>query len=627
MPTTYTSLLGLALPTTGELTGTWGTTVNDYITQYLDASVAGTQTLSTDANVTLTVTNGSNLGATSAQYAILNCTGARTVQRTITVPAASKSYLVINGTTGGQSVSVVGAGPTTGVTLVNGERALIAWNGSDFVKVGSTVALPAGSNTQVQYNNAGALAGSANLTFNGTTLTANALTVSTGNAGVGTSLPPSKLTVSNNATALTSPAATVALLVGGADGAAAATANLAFGNTAVSMLQRANGTNAAPTTLSAFDIIGQIQARGYNGTAYTTPRCNISFLAAENWTATANGAYLSFVVTPAGSATTAEVAIISDTGRLEVGRGTISGPALNTSASAARVRVAGSAAYDDRTTAASGTVSHGAFTALGPDSVSATNTGVTYTNASMLYIAGPPSAGTNVTITNPYALFIAAGTSYFAGNVGIGATSPVSKLSVLGPSGVTSFTGSTRLGVSVDGAVSTNDYSGVDFILNGSVPRARIAAYFSGSGSYLQFGTSNNYSTGITNTALTLDFNGGITSANLADAVGYKGTPLNEQSTAYTLVIGDQGKSIVHPITDNNARTFTIPANGTVPFPVGTTITFINMINTVTIAITTDTMYLAGAGTTGSRTLAAYGMATAVKVTSTSWIISGNGLT
>lgn len=139
MPTTYTSLIGLALPTTGELTGTWGTVVNDYITRYLDAAIAGTQTLSTDADVTLTVTNGSNLGATSAQYAILNCTGARTVQRTITVPAASKSYLVINGTTGGQSIKVVGAGPTTGVTLANGERALIAWNGSDFVKVGSSV--------------------------------------------------------------------------------------------------------------------------------------------------------------------------------------------------------------------------------------------------------------------------------------------------------------------------------------------------------------------------------------------------------------------------------------------------------------------------------------------------------
>jgi hypothetical protein len=114
---------------------------------------------------------------------------------------------------------------------------------------------------------------------------------------------------------------------------------------------------------------------------------------------------------------------------------------------------------------------------------------------------------------------------------------------------------------------------------------------------------------------------------NVVDSVGYTGMPQNAQSAAYGILASDAGKSIVHPITDNNARTFTIPANGSVAFPVGTTITFINMINTVTIAITTDTMYLAGAGTTGSRTLAAYGVATAIKVTSTSWIISGNGLT
>ena len=126
----------------------------------------------------------------------------------------------------------------------------------------------------------------------------------------------------------------------------------------------------------------------------------------------------------------------------------------------------------------------------------------------------------------------------------------------------------------------------------------------------------------------TQTFNGSVVpAATLADSVGYVGIPVNSQSAAYGLLATDAGKSIVHPITDNNPRTFTIPANGTVPFPVGTTITFINMINTVTIAITTDTMYLAGTGTTGSRTLAAYGMATALKVTSTSWIISGNGLT
>lgn len=146
-----------------------------------------------------------------------------------------------------------------------------------------------------------------------------------------------------------------------------------------------------------------------------------------------------------------------------------------------------------------------------------------------------------------------------------------------------------------------------------------------GSGA-LVFGTSPTLS-GATLNGTTV-YGGAVTPAtNTVDSVGYTGTPVNSQSAAYQLVAADAGKSIVHPITDNNARTFTIPANGTVPFPVGTTITFINMINTVTIAITTDTMYLAGAGTTGSRTLAAYGMATAVKMTSTTWIISGNGLT
>lgn len=101
----------------------------------------------------------------------------------------------------------------------------------------------------------------------------------------------------------------------------------------------------------------------------------------------------------------------------------------------------------------------------------------------------------------------------------------------------------------------------------------------------------------------------------------------NSQSGAYTTVLTDGGKFILHPAADNNPRTFTIAANGSVAYPIGTAITFINEINTVTIAITTDTMVLASAGTTGSRTLAANGIATAVKITSTKWIISGSGLT
>jgi hypothetical protein len=111
------------------------------------------------------------------------------------------------------------------------------------------------------------------------------------------------------------------------------------------------------------------------------------------------------------------------------------------------------------------------------------------------------------------------------------------------------------------------------------------------------------------------------------DAVGFRNTPVNSQSADYTLVLADSGKTIFHPVADDNARTFTIPANSSVAYAVGTVVTFVNLINTVTIAITDDTMYLAGDGTTGSRTLAAYGVASAVKVASTTWVISGNGLT
>lgn len=116
--------------------------------------------------------------------------------------------------------------------------------------------------------------------------------------------------------------------------------------------------------------------------------------------------------------------------------------------------------------------------------------------------------------------------------------------------------------------------------------------------------------------------------ADWTDEVGFRNIPANSQSAAYTTVIGDKGKSIDHPSADANARTFTIAANASVAYPVGTTISFSNMTSqVVTIAINSDTMYLAWTGTTGSRSLAQYGVATARKLTSTTWIISGIWLT
>lgn len=113
-----------------------------------------------------------------------------------------------------------------------------------------------------------------------------------------------------------------------------------------------------------------------------------------------------------------------------------------------------------------------------------------------------------------------------------------------------------------------------------------------------------------------------------ADAAGLRGIPQNSQAGNYTCVASDAGKHIVHASGAGAGDTFTIPANSSVAYEIGTAITFVNMdSNAVTIAITTDTMNLAGAGTAGSRTLAQYGIATALKVASTTWLISGTNLT
>jgi len=114
------------------------------------------------------------------------------------------------------------------------------------------------------------------------------------------------------------------------------------------------------------------------------------------------------------------------------------------------------------------------------------------------------------------------------------------------------------------------------------------------------------------------------------NSVGYLNIPQNSRGSAYTLVIGDAGKHIYRPTSDTTARTWTIPANSSVAYPLGTAITFINdggSATNVTIAITSDTLVWSDDGSTGSRTLGRYGVATAIKVTSTRWVISGTNLT
>lgn len=144
MTVNYTSLLALGQPVTGTESGTWGDDVNNAVTSYLDIAIAGTQTLSTDGDVTLTLTQGTssatNIGTTSAQYMILNCTGSRTALRYINVPNSSKAYIVMNNTSGGFNVTIRGStGPTTGISVAPGKQTWVAWdtNAGDFKEIAS----------------------------------------------------------------------------------------------------------------------------------------------------------------------------------------------------------------------------------------------------------------------------------------------------------------------------------------------------------------------------------------------------------------------------------------------------------------------------------------------------------
>jgi hypothetical protein len=177
------------------------------------------------------------------------------------------------------------------------------------------------------------------------------------------------------------------------------------------------------------------------------------------------------------------------------------------------------------------------------------------------------------------------------------------------------------------GNVATLTANNTSFV--GTVSAANVVSNAQLSANLSNYVTTASLTNSITigNTAATLTLVGTLAAPNTsttASSVGYLGIPQNGQSTAYGVAITDSGKHIY--MTSSN--TVTIPANANVAFPIGTTVTFVSGPSvTTSIAITSDTMYLAANGATGTRTLAQYGMATAVKVANTTWYINGSGLT
>jgi hypothetical protein len=126
MPTSFSTNLALALPATGELSGTWGTTVNSNITNMLDEALGYQAFSATGGSDTLTIPDGTT-GVARSIYIQLNGTGGGTVN----VPTAkTKMYFVFNNTASAITFKVTGQ---TGVSIPAAAKIALVSNGTDII--------------------------------------------------------------------------------------------------------------------------------------------------------------------------------------------------------------------------------------------------------------------------------------------------------------------------------------------------------------------------------------------------------------------------------------------------------------------------------------------------------------
>lgn len=269
MATQYTSLLGFAKPTTGELAGTWGVTINDSFTQLADDAIASTAVIDvTGGNVTLTTTGSG--ASNEARRAIIRVTGSPGVTRNVIAPSQSKVYSVINQS---DSSIVFKGAATTGVTIGAGVAQVLAWNGTDFETLGGDVTL---NGTQTLTNKTLTAPVLTTPTLgtptSGTLTNCTALPLTTGVSGV--------LPVTNGGTGTNSISG---ILKGNGSGAftAASGADITSAIGASFVTNATNATNASTaTSATSATTATNLAGGGANRIAYNTGSGATSYIAA-----------------------------------------------------------------------------------------------------------------------------------------------------------------------------------------------------------------------------------------------------------------------------------------------------------------------------------------------------------
>jgi hypothetical protein len=420
-----------------------------------------------------------------------------------------------------------------------------------------------GSTTQIQYNNAGALAGNAAMVFNSgtstTTLTTLNLTNALGAIYGGTAQSTyaqgdivyasaantlAKLGIGTTNYILTSTGAvpqwvapssiavlTATNLAGGLAGsvpyqsALDTTTFLAIG--AANRVMTSTGT--APQWVTALTGLTGVSSSSITDTGLTSGRvtfASTSGLLADSASLTFNGTTLTTAgLSNSGFSTLVKTLTLGDT--------SFNGTAVFAAATPAKLYM-GTGTVTDVTSAISATNTTGAIASLAITPIAATNTGVTYTNASTLYIAGAPSAGTNVTITNPYSLYVAGGAVNLGGNTAVTGTLSATGAATIG-NGVSCFNNTTgsvalRIGVGTNSALTTG--AGLDVshsIATGttsvvSIDRAATYTILSLDGSAVNINVAGTPKAAISSTALALQSGVSLTGGTSGTGYSFSGS-------------------------------------------------------------------------------------------------------
>ena len=287
-----TALLSLPLPVEGYFDGTWGDLVNYALTDYLDIAIAGTLTLTGDGAVTLANTAGddaaTNITATSAQYAVIKIAGTLTTTKVITAPSTSKTYIIDNTATGG-TVTFKASGQT-GVSIAVAEKCVVYFNGTDYVKVASSVV--DGVST-ISFGSTGLTPATAT---SGAVTVAGTLAVANGGTGVTTS------TGTGNVVLSTSPTLVTPALGTPSSGVATNLTGLPLTTGVTGILPVANGGNgtATPALTQGSNVTITGTWPNYTISASAPGTGTVTSVAG---TGTVNGISLSGTVTSSGSLT------------------------------------------------------------------------------------------------------------------------------------------------------------------------------------------------------------------------------------------------------------------------------------------------------------------------------------